>query len=651
MILSDKYFPEANIKIPLFVHQIDSISWMNFMERQNKGFILADTMGLGKTRTSAFLMELHHLPKTLIIAPKNVLYQWATELLTTSKNHYIFISDGRDINQVILDSNGKIDMSKTKYPLIAINKIKNRPVVVVSTIGAVKPNTIAFDFKDKKMQEKIIKDLEKDNDIPYDAKILEITPYRDVVWDRVILDEAHSIRNGLSVSEKTGMVSKIAPLRFKRMMKLLMSENGIRIALTGTPIQNKLSDIVSIFKWVKVDIPEFGVVDELIVQWCKEYMFRRTENNLIKELREIIKFPEEPYENNIVKIKYLSGEEAAFYEIMAKAITVDINGNTIDNYINNYSKILSKNGLDVLKKTRYPFNLIEPASGTLLKLNDLLLLSSSTNTFISYFNNRDDEPPERDENGKKIKKSKKDFKPKNQNRRLPEWRGTESKFDMISDKVLEFAYNNESVVIFITYKDEKDVLLNYINNKFPQYPRNLGYDIFEINGDVSALDRQNVAVETKKLIEKGRRCMLIAGIKSSAEGLNLQHFSNVIIVTPNWNPKNEEQAIARVHRIGQKKRVKVFRYMHDSISGVFNNNKNISEDVKRKKRDEEDEEEDEEDDTHFDEDMVEIYVTKLQNKKNDIFNKFVGRGENAAWNWSKTTMPDNQLLPATFFGI
>ena len=44
-------------------------------------------------------------------------------------------------------------------------------------------------------------------------------------------------------------------------------------------------------------------------------------------------------------------------------------------------------------------------------------------------------------------------------------------------------------------------------------------------------------------------------------GLNLQEFSNVFILSPDWNPTNEFQAISRAHRFGQTETVKVHKYV------------------------------------------------------------------------------------------
>ena len=46
-------------------------------------------------------------------------------------------------------------------------------------------------------------------------------------------------------------------------------------------------------------------------------------------------------------------------------------------------------------------------------------------------------------------------------------------------------------------------------------------------------------------------------IKAGGVGLNLQAFSRVYITSPDWNPCNEIQAMARAHRLGQTRRVVV----------------------------------------------------------------------------------------------
>jgi len=55
--------------------------------------------------------------------------------------------------------------------------------------------------------------------------------------------------------------------------------------------------------------------------------------------------------------------------------------------------------------------------------------------------------------------------------------------------------------------------------------------------------------------------VLILQIRSGNEGLNLQQYNEIYLNTPDWNPKVEDQAIARSHRFGQQKEVFVFRFI------------------------------------------------------------------------------------------
>ena len=55
--------------------------------------------------------------------------------------------------------------------------------------------------------------------------------------------------------------------------------------------------------------------------------------------------------------------------------------------------------------------------------------------------------------------------------------------------------------------------------------------------------------------------ILLLQIKSCCEGLNLQSYREIYFTSPHWNPATEDQAVARAHRIGQTKPVKVFKFV------------------------------------------------------------------------------------------
>ncbi len=86
-------------------------------------------------------------------------------------------------------------------------------------------------------------------------------------------------------------------------------------------------------------------------------------------------------------------------------------------------------------------------------------------------------------------------------------------------------------------------------------------DIAIIDGRVAGRDRARIfAAEPRVLILQIRTC---------SEGLNLQSYSDVYFVSPHWNPCVEDQAIARCYRMGQTSQVRVFRfYMSDFVADL-----------------------------------------------------------------------------------
>ena len=87
--------------------------------------------------------------------------------------------------------------------------------------------------------------------------------------------------------------------------------------------------------------------------------------------------------------------------------------------------------------------------------------------------------------------------------------------------------------------------------------------------------------------------VLILQIKTGNEGLNLQDYNEVYFITPQWNPKVEEQAIARCHRMGQTKDVHVFRFIMDNFD----------------------------DDSHINTSNIEMYTENIQDEKNKLEQK------------------------------
>ena len=121
-----------------------------------------------------------------------------------------------------------------------------------------------------------------------------------------------------------------------------------------------------------------------------------------------------------------------------------------------------------------------------------------------------------------------------------------SKLDFVIDKILAHKDNGNGKIVFCHFKEEIDTIARRL--------REGGIDkIATFDGRISGGKRLGILNE--------KNDVLILQIQTGCEGLNLQeNYSEIYFVSPHWNPAVEEQAIARCHRIGQKKEVIVNRF-------------------------------------------------------------------------------------------
>ncbi len=146
-----------------------------------------------------------------------------------------------------------------------------------------------------------------------------------------------------------------------------------------------------------------------------------------------------------------------------------------------------------------------------------------------------------------------------------------SKMDTVVKTIVSRKENGNRKIIFTNFKEEIDHLKASLINHGLR---------------VEYIDGRTTSKRKRQSILKEDIDVLILQIKTGNEGLNLQQYNEVYFVTPDWNPKIEEQAIARCHRLGQKKEVHVFRYIMNSFDdeGRTRNVEMYSETVQEEKR-------------------------------------------------------------------
>ena len=244
MTIDDQYkLATKTLNGRLFVpYQCDGVRWMLSMEGQESGVLggmLMDDMGIGKTVQLVATILGNPKPRTLIIVPKSIITQWRDEINRFAPNLTINIFDGPD--------------RRIKEADVTL-----APYTLLTTKGG-GPDTK--------------------------------TALHMVQWDRVILDEAHEIRN---------KSSKL----FKSVCRL---KTEIKWIVTGTPVFNSMEDFVSLCIFLGFSKSS---AQGMTKQIKDIYILRRTKDDLAK-INERLRLPHCHFEN--VELDMFP-EEKSLYE-------------------------------------------------------------------------------------------------------------------------------------------------------------------------------------------------------------------------------------------------------------------------------------------------------------------------------------------------
>jgi len=91
--------------------------------------------------------------------------------------------------------------------------------------------------------------------------------------------------------------------------------------------------------------------------------------------------------------------------------------------------------------------------------------------------------------------------------------------------------------------------------------KSMGIHCVRLDGTMNMMQRDN-AVNT--FTHNPRITVFIIQINTGGQGINLQMANRIYIMSPNWNPAIEYQAIGRSHRTGQTKTVYVTKFCINS---------------------------------------------------------------------------------------
>nr|WP_300347631.1 DEAD/DEAH box helicase [Clostridium sp.] len=246
-----KLVPKA-LNADLRNYQKDGFKWINEITSLGFGGVLADDMGLGKTlQIIAFLLS-QKKKKSLIVVPTSVIYNWMDEFEKFSPSLKIGMVHGSKAKREKVLNDFKKSLGIKVYEESSENSKKLKKYekydVLLTTYGTLK------------------------NDEEF---------YKDLKFDYFIIDEAQNIKN--PDAQATLSVKEI--------------KSGCNIALTGTPIENNLLELWSIFDFVmpgylfsKERFKERFIQDENNLEELKTlitpFILRRLKEEVLSELPE-----------------------------------------------------------------------------------------------------------------------------------------------------------------------------------------------------------------------------------------------------------------------------------------------------------------------------------------------------------------------------
>ena len=127
------------------------------------------------------------------------------------------------------------------------------------------------------------------------------------------------------------------------------------------------------------------------------------------------------------------------------------------------------------------------------------------------------------------------------------WTGTSTKFAAM-EKLLVEQEKPTRWIIFCQFKDEMRLIEDQLIDK---------YTVLQYHGDLSEEQKADVLRDSEGDLG-GKHMVFLINIKSGGVGLNLQHFTHIIFMSPWWTSALMRQSIGRAVRIGQKEEVQVY---------------------------------------------------------------------------------------------
>ena len=444
-------------------YQERGVAWLAFLERWGLGACLADDMGLGKT--IQFIAFILHLQEENVLEKPTLLVCPTSVMGNWQKEVKKFAPSLK-----VLEYHGD-KRPKGKAFMETVNKHD----LVITSYSL----------------------------IHRDIKLLKI-----VEWQIIVLDEAQNIKN--SESKQSQAVRQL--------------QTTFRIALTGTPVENRLQELWSILDFLNpgylgnkqffqrrfaMPIEKYGDTASLnqLRSLVQPFILRRlkSDKDIIQDL---------PEKQEMTVFCGLTSAQATIYQKLVDDSLVEIE----------FAEGLQRRGmiLGLLVKLKQICN--HPAQ--YLKLSTLEKYHSA-------------------------------------------------KLQRLEEMLDEVVAEGDRALIFTQFAEWGKLLKPYLEKK-------LGREIFFLYGSTSKKQREEM-IDRFQHDPQGPPIMILS-LKAGGVGLNLTRANHVFHFDRWWNPAVENQATDRVFRIGQTRNVQVHKFvctgtLEEKINDMIESKKQLAEQV------------------------------------------------------------------------
>lgn len=475
------FTPSVHLRAQLRPYQLEGAQWLVNHQEAQLGCCLADDMGLGKTLQTlcALLYAREHietadLTNTAESQLQLNLFEQSVEPDTAPLRALI-------IMPASLIFNWHSEIKKFAPDLTTLRHIGPK--------------------RHKKSKDLLTYDIVLTS---YQTTLRDTTMLSQIQWSYIVLDESQYIKN--HTSKIFGAIQEL-PSQYK-------------LSLSGTPIENSLSDLWSQMQFINPDIlgsysffkkhfqlPIERHHDETLLEELKQltgpYILRRTKEEVLKEL---------PSKTEQVIFCEMTSHQAKIYE---------------------KEKSAARNLL-----------LLSDMSDPQVKMQiftSLLRLRQIANHPRLY---------------------------------LSSYKHDAGKFEILIENLITIWRAGHKALIFSSFTAHLDLVADSLR----------GYEIpyALLTGQTSQENRRKAVQQFQE--QDSKTPFFLISIKAGGTGLNLTAADYVYLLDPWWNPFVEEQAIARAHRIGLDHPLTVVRYItadsiEEKIQQLQAQKKALSEDI------------------------------------------------------------------------